>query len=94
MGPRPAGDGRGLGKRGVRDQPNAFLMLLPRFEKNPEMLLFDLGFTGTTFFLETAASGGGIVAVVVVRPASWSWPWWGPSPGRSRARGGPARAGA
>ncbi len=49
--------------RSVVDQPIAFLMLLPSFEKKLEIVSVDLGFAATTFFLLTAAWGGGIVAV-------------------------------
>ena len=47
-------------------QPNAFLMLLPRFEKNPEIPLLDLDFFATTFLVATAASTGGVVFTLVV----------------------------
>jgi hypothetical protein len=39
-------------------------MLLPISEKNPETPLLDVDFFAAGFFLETAASGGGVLATV------------------------------
>jgi hypothetical protein len=56
-----------LGERGVRNQVNRFLMLLPRFVKNEETVLAvdDVELVWAGFVLEATASGGGVAAVEV-----------------------------